>query len=107
MRNILKIEEPLKRYYEELNKIDVALPSDLIIEKKRTPFSPKNDYSGLNSLRERLSATSNKNNRDPLNSEDDFLIEVTNYLLSISGDSPTHEAFLSSKHQPIYWQYIK
>lgn len=41
MRNILKIEEPLKRYYEELNKIDVALPSDLIIEKNELPFPRK------------------------------------------------------------------
>ncbi|MDD3038058.1 OmpA family protein [Bacteroides sp.] len=107
MRNILEIEGLLKRYYEELNKIDTALPSDSISTEKTNFHFPKNDYSGLNSLRERLSATySKKRNGDFHNLEDDFSMQEIDYLLPISGDSLINGDSLLSKKQSIYSQYI-
>lgn len=107
LRNILEIEGLLERHYEELDKLNAAFPSDSISIEKMNFLFPKNDYSGLNSLRERLSAAYTKDRSgNSHNPESDFLMQEKNNFLPISSDSLIYGDSLSGKHQPIYLQYI-
>lgn len=55
MRKILEIEGLLSRFQDELAEVGLAL--DDSVSANHSFYYPKNDYSGLNSLRQRLSAT--------------------------------------------------
>lgn len=66
MRKILEIEGLLSRLQGELEKYGLSL-SDNSISENSLIYYPQNDYSGLNSLRKRLSTTDQNPNQNDLN----------------------------------------
>lgn len=66
MRKILEIEGLLSRLQDELAKSGLSLSNDSTLGSDLI-YYPRNDYSGLNSLRERLSSTVQNPNKNNLN----------------------------------------
>ena len=89
MRKILEIEGLLYRLQHELTPSGLLLASDSIISAINISYYPVNSYSGLNSLRNRLSTTtSEQSDNDELStSETDSLINGEN----LSANHPTKE----------------
>ena len=89
MRKILEIEGLLSRLQHELTPSGLLLASDSIISAINISYYPVNSYSGLNSLRNRLSTTtSEQSDNDELStSETDSLINGEN----LSANHPTKE----------------
>lgn len=80
MRKIIEIEGLLSHLQDQLAKSSLSLSNDSISENDLI-YYPKNDYSGLNSLRERLSATDqnpNKKSQNDISDTENLLFENEN-----------------------------
>ncbi|WP_373155551.1 OmpA family protein [Bacteroides cellulosilyticus] len=88
MHKILEIEGLLSRLQDELAKSNLLLASDSILSINSISYYPVNNYSGLNSLRKRLSArTPPNNNYENLNEETFFTDYPNNELSALDTDS--------------------
>lgn len=82
MHKILEIEGLLSRLQDELAKSNLSLASDSILSTNNISYYPVNNYSGLNSLRKRLSARTAPNNNYEYLNEEALFTDYPNYELS-------------------------
>lgn len=75
MRRILEIEGLLSHFQDELEQFGLSLPDDTTFIDNSFCY-PKNDYSGLNSLRKRLSTTT----QDITKNKPDNISDIAKYL---------------------------